>query len=200
YSTPTPANSDTFLAKSNGPLANSDVFSTATGTSPGLPEPLGPLPAMPDPITHHQLDTLAPPTYPGVDYGADGACFVRCSVNFVDWNGLGEGLCGQAMVFDKLQVQKQSYCSTIQKSHDSAGSWQMGWKPSCTVRAFDMPRWGHAGGPLEVSGSSAGALELVFMQNAWDATGTPSLDTPIAVHSEEVANGLEEVPTESEDF
>ncbi|KAH0580601.1 hypothetical protein H2248_002093 [Termitomyces sp. 'cryptogamus'] len=59
YSTPTPANSD-------GPLANSDVFPTATGASPGLPEPLGPLPAMPDPITHHQLNTLAPLTYPGV--------------------------------------------------------------------------------------------------------------------------------------
>ncbi|KAH0580618.1 hypothetical protein H2248_002107 [Termitomyces sp. 'cryptogamus'] len=59
YSMPT-------LANSNGPLANSDVFPTAAGTSPGLPEPLGPLPTMPDPITHHQLNTLAPPTYPGV--------------------------------------------------------------------------------------------------------------------------------------
>ncbi|KAG5721422.1 hypothetical protein E4T56_gene13204 [Termitomyces sp. T112] len=38
------------------------------------------------------------------------------------------------------------------------------------------------------------------MQNAQDATGTSSPDAPIAVHSEEVVNVLEEVPTESEDF
>ncbi|KAG5731741.1 hypothetical protein E4T56_gene1514 [Termitomyces sp. T112] len=38
------------------------------------------------------------------------------------------------------------------------------------------------------------------MQNAQDATGTPSPDACIAIHSEEVANGLEEVSTESEDF
>ncbi|KAG5729109.1 hypothetical protein E4T56_gene3165 [Termitomyces sp. T112] len=44
HSTPTLANSGTFLANSDGPLANSDVFPTAAGTSPGLPEPLGPLP------------------------------------------------------------------------------------------------------------------------------------------------------------
>ncbi|KAG5334842.1 hypothetical protein C0989_002805 [Termitomyces sp. Mn162] len=39
-----------------------------------------------------------------VSHRVDGACFVRHSVNVVDWNGLGEGLCGQAMAFDKLQV------------------------------------------------------------------------------------------------
>ncbi|KAG5348727.1 hypothetical protein C0989_008633 [Termitomyces sp. Mn162] len=41
---------------------------------------------------------------------------------------------------------------------------------------------------------------LIQLLAAWDATGTPSPDAPIAVHSEEVANGLEEVPAESEDF
>ncbi|KAG5721615.1 hypothetical protein E4T56_gene13139 [Termitomyces sp. T112] len=41
---PTPANSNAFLANSNGPLANSDIFPTAASASPGLPEPLGPLP------------------------------------------------------------------------------------------------------------------------------------------------------------
>ncbi|KAH0586788.1 hypothetical protein H2248_005639 [Termitomyces sp. 'cryptogamus'] len=43
HSTPTLANSNAFLANSDSPLANSDVFSTATSTSPGSPEPLGPL-------------------------------------------------------------------------------------------------------------------------------------------------------------
>ncbi|KAG5348969.1 hypothetical protein C0989_006830 [Termitomyces sp. Mn162] len=41
---------------------------------------------------------------------------------------------------------------------------------------------------------------LIQLLAAQDATGTPSLDAPIAVHSDEVANVLEEVPTESEDF
>ncbi|KAG5349308.1 hypothetical protein C0989_004748 [Termitomyces sp. Mn162] len=55
---------------------------------------------------------------------------------------------------------------------------------------------------LEVHYLSASEQEELLIQllAAWDATGTPSLDAPIAVHSEEVANGLEEVPTESEDF
>ncbi|KAH0588228.1 hypothetical protein H2248_006940 [Termitomyces sp. 'cryptogamus'] len=66
HSVPTPANSNTFSANSDGPLANSDIFPAAAGASPGLPEPLRPLPAVPDPITRHQLDTLASPTYPGV--------------------------------------------------------------------------------------------------------------------------------------
>ncbi|KAG5735475.1 hypothetical protein E4T56_gene11129 [Termitomyces sp. T112] len=43
HSVPTLANSGTFSANSDGPLANSDVFLTAAGASPGLPEPLGPL-------------------------------------------------------------------------------------------------------------------------------------------------------------
>ncbi|KAG5725080.1 hypothetical protein E4T56_gene10254 [Termitomyces sp. T112] len=66
YSMPTPANSDTFLANSDGPLAHSNIFPAATSTFPGLPEPLRPLPAMPDPITRHQLDTPAPSTYSGI--------------------------------------------------------------------------------------------------------------------------------------
>ncbi|KAG5347437.1 hypothetical protein C0989_011869 [Termitomyces sp. Mn162] len=55
---------------------------------------------------------------------------------------------------------------------------------------------------LEVLYLSASKQEelLVQLLAAWDATGTPSSDAPIAVHSEEVANVLEEVPTESEDF
>ncbi|KAG5348120.1 hypothetical protein C0989_011027 [Termitomyces sp. Mn162] len=55
---------------------------------------------------------------------------------------------------------------------------------------------------LEVRYLSASEQEELLIQllAAWDATGTPSPDAPIAVHSEEVANGLEEVPTESEDF
>ncbi|KAG5351858.1 hypothetical protein C0989_004681 [Termitomyces sp. Mn162] len=44
HSVPTPANSGTFSANSDSPLANSDVFPAAAGASPGLPEPLGPLP------------------------------------------------------------------------------------------------------------------------------------------------------------
>ncbi|KAG5720217.1 hypothetical protein E4T56_gene3305 [Termitomyces sp. T112] len=43
HSTPTPANSDAFLANSNDSLAKSDIFPAATGTFPGLPEPLGTL-------------------------------------------------------------------------------------------------------------------------------------------------------------
>ncbi|KAH0589137.1 hypothetical protein H2248_004903 [Termitomyces sp. 'cryptogamus'] len=38
-SVPTPANSDTSLANSNSPLANSDIFPTAANTSPGSSEP-----------------------------------------------------------------------------------------------------------------------------------------------------------------
>ncbi|KAG5718025.1 hypothetical protein E4T56_gene2078 [Termitomyces sp. T112] len=93
HSTPTPANSDTFLANSDGPLANSDIFPAAASASPGLPalpldflhfpwtsctspglpallldflSPWDHSPAMPDPITCHQLNTLAPLIYPGV--------------------------------------------------------------------------------------------------------------------------------------
>ncbi|KAG5351200.1 hypothetical protein C0989_007544 [Termitomyces sp. Mn162] len=44
HSMPTLANSDAFLANSNSPLANSNIFLAAAGTSPGSPEPLGPLP------------------------------------------------------------------------------------------------------------------------------------------------------------
>ncbi|KAG5346701.1 hypothetical protein C0989_000372 [Termitomyces sp. Mn162] len=55
---------------------------------------------------------------------------------------------------------------------------------------------------LEVRYLSASEQEELLIQllAAWDATGTPSPDAPIAIHPEEVANGLEEVPTESEDF
>ncbi|KAG5335703.1 hypothetical protein C0989_000608 [Termitomyces sp. Mn162] len=48
-----------------------------------------------------------------VNYGIDGICFVRYSVNVEDWNGLGEWLHGQAVAFDKLQVQEQSHCSAL---------------------------------------------------------------------------------------
>ncbi|KAG5734817.1 hypothetical protein E4T56_gene768 [Termitomyces sp. T112] len=44
HSAPTPANSGTFAVNSDGPLANSNIFPAAAGASPGLPEPLGPLP------------------------------------------------------------------------------------------------------------------------------------------------------------
>ncbi|KAH0580149.1 hypothetical protein H2248_002957 [Termitomyces sp. 'cryptogamus'] len=44
HSVPILANSDTFSANSNGPLANFNVFSTAASAPPGFPEPLGPLP------------------------------------------------------------------------------------------------------------------------------------------------------------
>ncbi|KAG5331576.1 hypothetical protein C0989_007972 [Termitomyces sp. Mn162] len=37
-----------------------------------------------------------------VNHGADGACFIGCSINVVDQNQLEEGLHGQAMAFDKL--------------------------------------------------------------------------------------------------
>ncbi|KAG5348575.1 hypothetical protein C0989_009698, partial [Termitomyces sp. Mn162] len=39
-----------------------------------------------------------------VNYRADGACFIGCSINVVDQNGLGEGLHDQAIALDKLQV------------------------------------------------------------------------------------------------
>ncbi|KAG5348860.1 hypothetical protein C0989_007709, partial [Termitomyces sp. Mn162] len=41
---------------------------------------------------------------------------------------------------------------------------------------------------------------LIQLSAAQDATETPSPDAPIAVPSDEVANVLEEVPTEFEDF
>ncbi|KAG5724916.1 hypothetical protein E4T56_gene12538 [Termitomyces sp. T112] len=44
HSAPTPANSGTFSANSDGPLANSNVFPAAASASPRLPEHLGPLP------------------------------------------------------------------------------------------------------------------------------------------------------------
>ncbi|KAG5728495.1 hypothetical protein E4T56_gene19565 [Termitomyces sp. T112] len=60
---PTPANSDTSSANSKGPLDNSNVFSTATDTSPGSPKLQEPLPLFLTFITHHQLSTLVPPTH-----------------------------------------------------------------------------------------------------------------------------------------
>ncbi|KAG5719783.1 hypothetical protein E4T56_gene7264 [Termitomyces sp. T112] len=56
------ANSDTSPANSDGPLANFDAFSTATDTYPGSPEPQEPPPLFPIFATHHQLNTLVPPT------------------------------------------------------------------------------------------------------------------------------------------
>ncbi|KAG5735621.1 hypothetical protein E4T56_gene6959 [Termitomyces sp. T112] len=45
-----------------------------------------------------------------------------------------------------------------------------------------------------------GPVHVQIIGKAQDAMGTPSLDAPIAIQSNEVANVLEEVPTESEDF
>ncbi|KAG5331354.1 hypothetical protein C0989_008124 [Termitomyces sp. Mn162] len=55
---------------------------------------------------------------------------------------------------------------------------------------------------LEVCYLSASEQEELLIQllAAQDATGASSPDAPIAVHSDEVANVLEEVLTDSEDF
>ncbi|KAH0579787.1 hypothetical protein H2248_002622 [Termitomyces sp. 'cryptogamus'] len=63
---PISANSDTFPANSDGPLANFGAFPAATDTYPGPPEPREPPPLFPIFATHHQLNTLVPPTYSGV--------------------------------------------------------------------------------------------------------------------------------------
>ncbi|KAG5726819.1 hypothetical protein E4T56_gene583, partial [Termitomyces sp. T112] len=71
-----PSNSDTSLANPNGPLANSDIFSTATNASPSSPEPLEPSPTIPDSVIHHQPITLVPSTHsrlmPGAHYDSFG--------------------------------------------------------------------------------------------------------------------------------
>ncbi|KAH0583203.1 hypothetical protein H2248_011087 [Termitomyces sp. 'cryptogamus'] len=63
---PTSANSDASPANSDGPLANFGACPAATDTYPGPPEPREPPPLFPIFATHHQLNTLVPPTYFGV--------------------------------------------------------------------------------------------------------------------------------------
>ncbi|KAG5335387.1 hypothetical protein C0989_001267 [Termitomyces sp. Mn162] len=61
-----PANSDASPANSDGPLANFGAFPAATDTYPGSPKPREPPPLFLIFATHHQLNTLVPPTYSGV--------------------------------------------------------------------------------------------------------------------------------------
>ncbi|KAG5719360.1 hypothetical protein E4T56_gene13504 [Termitomyces sp. T112] len=58
-----PANSNASPANSDGPLANFGACPTATDTYPGPPEPREPPLLFPIFATHHQLNTLVPPTY-----------------------------------------------------------------------------------------------------------------------------------------
>ncbi|KAG5726544.1 hypothetical protein E4T56_gene4658 [Termitomyces sp. T112] len=53
-------------ANSDGPLTNFGACPAATDTYPGPPEPREPPPLFPIFATHHQLNTLVPPTYFGV--------------------------------------------------------------------------------------------------------------------------------------
>ncbi|KAG5728271.1 hypothetical protein E4T56_gene19100 [Termitomyces sp. T112] len=64
---PISANSNASPANSDGPLANFGAFSAATDTYPGSPKPREPPPLFPISATHHQLNTLVPPTYSGPD-------------------------------------------------------------------------------------------------------------------------------------
>ncbi|KAG5718039.1 hypothetical protein E4T56_gene14707 [Termitomyces sp. T112] len=64
--TPILANSNASLANSDSPLANFDAFPAATDTHPGSPKPREPPPLFLIFATHHQLNTLVPPTYSGV--------------------------------------------------------------------------------------------------------------------------------------
>ncbi|KAG5724330.1 hypothetical protein E4T56_gene16004 [Termitomyces sp. T112] len=59
----TPANSDASPANSDSPLANFDTFPAATDTYPGSPEPRESPPLFLIFATHHQLNTLVPPTH-----------------------------------------------------------------------------------------------------------------------------------------
>ncbi|KNZ79541.1 hypothetical protein J132_09253 [Termitomyces sp. J132] len=69
---PISANSNASPANSDGPLANFGAFPAATDTYPGSPEPREPPPPFPIFATHHQLDTLVPPTYSGVSQQPQG--------------------------------------------------------------------------------------------------------------------------------
>ncbi|KNZ73415.1 hypothetical protein J132_05839 [Termitomyces sp. J132] len=69
---PISANSDASPANSDGPLANFDAFPAATDTYPGSPEPREPSPLFPIFATHHQLNTLVPPTPSGVSQQPQG--------------------------------------------------------------------------------------------------------------------------------
>ncbi|KAG5729278.1 hypothetical protein E4T56_gene8082 [Termitomyces sp. T112] len=66
------ANSDASPANSDSPLANFNTFPAATDTYPGSPEPREPPPLFPIFTTHHQLNTLAPPTHSGVSRQPQG--------------------------------------------------------------------------------------------------------------------------------
>ncbi|KAG5718235.1 hypothetical protein E4T56_gene1596 [Termitomyces sp. T112] len=66
------ANSDASPANSDGPLANFGAFPAATDTYPGSPEPREPPPLFLIFATHHQLNTLVPPTYSGVSRQPQG--------------------------------------------------------------------------------------------------------------------------------
>ncbi|KAG5724917.1 hypothetical protein E4T56_gene12539 [Termitomyces sp. T112] len=70
--TPISANSDASPANSDGPLANFGAFPTATDTYPRSPEPQEPPSLSPIFATHHQLNTLVPPTYSGVSQQPQG--------------------------------------------------------------------------------------------------------------------------------
>ncbi|KNZ72637.1 Filamentous hemagglutinin [Termitomyces sp. J132] len=64
--TPILANSNASPANSDSPLANFGAFPAATDTYPGSPKPREPPPLFPIFATHHQLNTLVPPTHSGV--------------------------------------------------------------------------------------------------------------------------------------
>ncbi|KAG5720947.1 hypothetical protein E4T56_gene870 [Termitomyces sp. T112] len=57
------ANSNASPANSDSPLNNFDAFPAATDTYPGFPKPREPPPLFPIFATHHQLNTLVPPTH-----------------------------------------------------------------------------------------------------------------------------------------
>ncbi|KAG5725278.1 hypothetical protein E4T56_gene12655 [Termitomyces sp. T112] len=66
------ANSDASPANSDGPLANFDAFPAATDTYPGSPKPQEPPPLFLIFTTHHQLNTLVPPTHSRVSRQPQG--------------------------------------------------------------------------------------------------------------------------------
>ncbi|KAG5735423.1 hypothetical protein E4T56_gene12769 [Termitomyces sp. T112] len=66
------ANPDASPANSDGPLANFGACPAATDTYPGPPKPREPPPLFPIFATHHQLNTLVPPTHSGVSRQPQG--------------------------------------------------------------------------------------------------------------------------------
>ncbi|KAG5726581.1 hypothetical protein E4T56_gene4645 [Termitomyces sp. T112] len=67
-----PANSYASPANSDGLLANFDASPAATDTYPGSPKPREPPPLFLILATHHQLNTLVPPTHSGVSRQPQG--------------------------------------------------------------------------------------------------------------------------------